>query len=875
MIRTTTLCIALCLACATHAVEVFVTALDATCFQCNGVALANAVGGVPPYSYVWSPAPPAGQGTPDATSLCPGEYSVEVTDGMGQTAVGFVTVNMLGGLNMFVPAQELRSACDGGCTGWAVASLATMGGTPPYSFDNPFAEVNGNSVTLPGLCPGTNLVTVTDADGCAGTIQTTIANSGIGFPDILSTSPACGTLPSGSVTMPGEFGADIAYWVQSPTFDSIYNFGSSTGPYLLGGIPPGTHTVYYWWNQGGIDGIPGIAYCTTGTDFTIGSLPGPCGSVQGRVYHDADEDCALNGFDLGQPYRVLSIEPGGQFAMTDGNGFYQRNLAFDTYSIQQPVTPDEVWLCPPTGSADFTLDAGAPLTTIDFANLSTVPHDLSVSLTSTNARPGFGTQVWITVVNNSAFPSGQVDVALSYDALLLAPSTSNWSISPAMAPYASITYTFTASVPADITLLGTVLNYTATVSNAASETNTANNTALLDVTITGSYDPNDKRGWTSSGSSEDQYFLDEDSYIDYTIRFQNTGTDTAFNVVITDTLPANLDPSTLIVGAATHPFNWELRGAGTLKFIFPNIQLPDSNVNEPRSHGHVSFRIKPIEGLVVGDDITNIANIYFDFNPPVITEPSVLNAVSPIRLDASAWLGGAFDDLTGLMHDSLRTLGLLPTTEPYTAIGYIHSGDGGGETIAPSLLATTGPTAIVDWVLLELRDPAQPATALHSRSGLLRRDGRITDKDGNSPVAFNAPVGSYLVALRHRNHLGVMSTEPLSLNAVATNWDVRTTTTPLNGTGATQVDDTRRLLWPGDVDRNGIVRYTGQVNDRDPVLLAIGGVVPTAVVTGVYSPLDVNLDGKIKYVGSANDRDLILQTIGGVVPTAVRQGQLP
>ncbi|MBL7939018.1 MAG: hypothetical protein JNL43_06630, partial [Flavobacteriales bacterium] len=619
MIRTTTLCIALCLACATHAVEVFVTALDATCFQCNGVALANAVGGVPPYSYVWSPAPPAGQGTPDATSLCPGEYSVEVTDGMGQTAVGFVTVNMLGGLNMFVPAQELRSACDGGCTGWAVASLATMGGTPPYTFDNPFAQVNGNSVTLPGLCPGTNVITVTDVNGCAGTIQTNIFGSSIGFPSILSTSPACGTLANGSVTMPGEFGADIAYWVQSLTFDSIYNFGSSAGPYLLGGIPPGTHTVYYWWNQGGIDGIPGIAYCTTGTDFTIGSLPGPCGSVQGRVYHDADEDCALNGFDLGQPYRVLSIEPGGQYAMTDGNGFYQRNLAFDTYSIQQPVTPDEVWLCPPTGSADFTLDAGAPLTTIDFANLSTVPHDLSVSLTSTNARPGFGTQVWITVVNNSAFPSGQVDVALSYDALLLAPSTSNWSISPAMAPYASITYTFTANVPADITLLGTVLNYTATVSNAASETNTANNTALLDVTITGSYDPNDKRGWTSSGSSEDQYFLDEDSYIDYTVRFQNTGTAAAETVVIRDVIDTDLDITSLQILGASHAFTPSFGEGRELVFTFNEIDLPDSTTDLLGSQGFVSYRIKPVSDIVVGDLLENTAGIYFDFNPPIIT----------------------------------------------------------------------------------------------------------------------------------------------------------------------------------------------------------------------------------------------------------------
>jgi hypothetical protein len=525
---------------------------------------------------------------------------------------------MLGGLNMFVPAQELQFACDGGCTGWAVASLSTMGGVPPYSFDHPFAEVNGTSVTFAGLCPGSNLITVTDVNGCAGTIQTNISSSGIGFPDILSTSPTCGTLASGSVTMPGEFGADIAYLVQSAAFDSIYNFGSSTGPYVLGGIPAGTHTVYYWWNQGGINGIPGVAYCTAGTDFTIGSLAGPCGVVNGRVYHDANEDCTFNGFDLGQPYRVLSIEPGNLFAITDGNGNYQRNLEFDSYSIQLPATPDEEILCPAVGSAAFTLDNATPQATVDFANLSTIPHDLEVSLTSTNARPGFSTQVWISVVNNSAFPSGQVNIALSYDALLLNPSNAAWTV-PAIEPYGSRMISFTANVPADIGLLGYSLNYVATVTNAASEVNTVNNTALIDVVITGSYDPNDKRGWTSSRSSEGQYFIDEDSYMEYTVRFQNTGTAAAETVVIRDVIDADFDITSLDILGASHDFTPSFGEGRELVFTFNDIDLPDSTTDLLGSQGFISYRIKPNDDIVVGDVLDNTAGIYFDFNPPIIT----------------------------------------------------------------------------------------------------------------------------------------------------------------------------------------------------------------------------------------------------------------
>jgi hypothetical protein len=71
------------------------------------------------------------------------------------------------------------------------------------------------------------------------------------------------------------------------------------------------------------------------------------------------------------------------------------------------------------------------------------------------------------------------------------------------------------------------------------------------------------------------------------------------------------------------------------------------------------------------------------------------------------------------------------------------------------------------------------------------------------------------------------------------------------------------------------VKYSGVNNDRDPVLVAIGGSVPTNVVSGVYSPLDINLDGQLRYAGANNDRDIILQTIGGTVPTAVKVQQLP
>ena len=95
------------------------------------------------------------------------------------------------------------------------------------------------------------------------------------------------------------------------------------------------------------------------------------------------------------------------------------------------------------------------------------------------------------------------------------------------------------------------------------------------------------------------------------------------------------------------------------------------------------------------------------------------------------------------------------------------------------------------------------------------------------------------------------------------------------GTNAQANVNGTMVLWPGDITRDGVVRYTGTGNDRDPVLQAIGGSTPTNVVNTVYSTLDVNLDGAVRYTGSANDRDFILTTVGGTVPTAVRTQQLP
>ncbi|NUQ24590.1 MAG: T9SS type A sorting domain-containing protein [Saprospiraceae bacterium] len=133
----------------------------------------------------------------------------------------------------------------------------------------------------------------------------------------------------------------------------------------------------------------------------------------------------------------------------------------------------------------------------------------------------------------------------------------------------------------------------------------------------GSYDPNAKSA-LPQGYGEDRRIA-TGTTIDYLIQFQNVGTDTAFRVVIRDTLSPWLDPETLRMGVASHDYTWKIVNDNTLKIVFDPIALPDSSVNEAGSNGFVKFSVKLKDNTPIGASINNRAGIYFDFNAPVIT----------------------------------------------------------------------------------------------------------------------------------------------------------------------------------------------------------------------------------------------------------------
>ena len=245
-----------------------------------------------------------------------------------------------------------------------------------------------------------------------------------------------------------------------------------------------------------------------------------------------------------------------------------------------------------------------------------------------------------------------------------------------------------------------------------------------------------------------------------------------------------------------------------------------------------------------------------------------------VSVSARVFLQGPYNSTDGLMADGLRTAGLIPNTEPFTALGFTHVNGGGGETLGAGVTSTSGADAVVDWVLLELRDAGSPAQVLATRSALVQRDGDITATDGVSPVVFGVGAGDYHVAVRHRNHLGAMTATAITLDEAPTPIDFTSVATGTFGTDARIAIGAVRALWTGNATGDATVKYTGGSNDRDPILLAVGSTTPNGSAAG-YPRTDTNLDGIVKYTGSANDRDIILTNTGSTTPNAVRAEQLP
>jgi len=219
-----------------------------------------------------------------------------------------------------------------------------------------------------------------------------------------------------------------------------------------------------------------------------------------------------------------------------------------------------------------------------------------------------------------------------------------------------------------------------------------------------------------------------------------------------------------------------------------------------------------------------------------------------VQLEVDLLLEGPYVG-SGEMADGIRAASQLPLSEPYDALGFTHHGFGGGELVLPAVFTTTGSDAIIDWVLVEIRDGADSTIIKATAPALLQKDGDIVDLDGSSPLSIpGIGMGEYFVAIKHRNHLGVMTAGKLTLSSSSSAYDFTTNVANTFGgaLGIADLGDGRYGLVSGDFNHNG------QVQNTDVSLL-----IPTIGNSG-YLQGDLDMNAQVQ------NTDLQLQLIPNI-----------
>lgn len=361
--------------------------------------------------------------------------------------------------------------------------------------------------------------------------------------------------------------------------------------------------------------------------------------IDGKAFVDVNNNSVLDINETRLQNLVVNFGTGNLFVSTDNHGNYSSYVPPGNYSMSIPSFPSYL-----TGPIPLVHNATFPAANqIDSLNdfafgVDPAEMDVRVHITSSGpARPGMPFNYTITFTNNSFISqSGVVTVVLDS-----AVSLVNTTLTPSIVNGQTLQWNYSGLamlqsqnihllVMVDSTaLMGDTILTVADITPVTGDANPSNNTDTSFVIVISSYDPNSKEVSPSTAITEAQVTNGLDLY--YTIRFQNTGNDTAFRVVILDTLSGLLDITTLEIVSMSHSGFFALHPGNLMEFRFDNILLPDSNINEPGSHGFIKYKIRPLNSLLMGSIIENAAHIYFDFNTPIATNTTITQVVD--------WLG--------------------------------------------------------------------------------------------------------------------------------------------------------------------------------------------------------------------------------------------
>lgn len=438
----------------------------------------------------------------------------------------------------------------------------------------------------------------------------------------------------------------------NPPLDSIQmyvNFGDGTDSLYYTQLDTNSQG-YIWSTFNHVYTTPGsfscqfIATAPDGAADTIVNnnaivISNSCGNISGTVYLDANGNCIQDAGEVGIPYSFIEITDAGlnvSYVCTDSIGQYSLNVpTVGTYTItynDMGYYSGYTVICPSSGEYNVTT---VPSSGLDFALDCPNGFDLIGDLWGWGFRPGFTGYIWADVFNTGCYPvSGQVklviDPLLTYVNAYPAPDniigdTLIWNYTNLNSTgyynwdgyYVEVTTSLSANIG------DTVCNLII-AEPITDDVNPVNNIMNSCDPVLNSWDPNEKDVDQGKGSLG---YVAPNTDLTYTVHFQNTGNAVAHNIYILDTLDSDLNPASIIITGSSHPVTFTYGDGNTMRFEFNNIMLPDSGSDFAGSNGYVRYIIGQKLNLPELTEITNTANIYFDFNPAIITNQT-LNTVS-------------------------------------------------------------------------------------------------------------------------------------------------------------------------------------------------------------------------------------------------------
>ena len=368
---------------------------------------------------------------------------------------------------------------------------------------------------------------------------------------------------------------------------------------------------------------------------------GTYNTINGTIKLDLNNN-GCDNLDEGMPgVQVKYTDTSGQSTVnySAAPGGYSVYTSKGIFSVA-PYFPYPYFTVSPA-SANVNFDtANNLISTNDFCiTAQGVHNDLQVTfLPIGSARPGFTAAYRMDWKNRgNTVLSGDLQLQFdnskeNFSAATLSPASQTsgqlvWNYTNLQPFQSGSTYVYFDILPPLTNNTGDTLIYLAAINPVANDETPADNSFILPQRLVGAYDPNDK----ICAEGERISITDIAKPLHYVVNFQNLGTDTAFNVVVADTLANSVDWESFDFIAGSHPCRIKRKG-NKLEFYFDNIKLPYQAINDAGSKGFVAFEVKPKNSLAVGDSINNTAAIYFDFNLPVITNKAttIVSLLSPL-----------------------------------------------------------------------------------------------------------------------------------------------------------------------------------------------------------------------------------------------------